>query len=71
MIEAVAVGIILLVVAAGMAAGLRAVDPTPSTTAVWITTFLTGVMVHLLCEAAGVNRWYCTHGSACTEHNRA
>lgn len=27
--------------------------------------FLTGFMTHLLCQAFGINGWYCKHGIAC------
>jgi len=30
-----------------------------------INLFLTGFIVHLLCEISGVNKWYCTNGNAC------
>ena len=30
-----------------------------------ISLFFTGVIIHLLCEFTGINRWYCTNGNAC------
>ena len=30
-----------------------------------LSLFLTGVLVHLLCEYTGINKWYCKHGIAC------
>lgn len=24
-----------------------------------------GILIHLLCEATGINKWYCKNGSAC------
>jgi type VI protein secretion system component VasK len=27
--------------------------------------FITGVLLHLIYEAAGWNKWYCKHGNAC------
>lgn len=31
------------------------------------TLFVTGFLGHLLCEATGLNRWYCRSGVACTQ----
>lgn len=28
--------------------------------------FFTGVIVHLICEVVGLNKWYCKNGVACT-----
>jgi len=30
-----------------------------------ISLFLTGVLVHILAEYTGINRWYCSNGVAC------
>tara|TARA_B100000963_G_C22633171_1_gene676082 strand:+ start:65 stop:307 length:243 start_codon:yes stop_codon:yes gene_type:complete len=30
-----------------------------------ITLFLTGFLIHLLCEFTGINKWYCKNGFAC------
>ena len=30
-----------------------------------LTNFFTGVIVHLLCEWSGINKWYCKNGHAC------
>lgn len=30
-----------------------------------ICLFLTGFIIHILCEYLGVNKWYCNNGNAC------
>ncbi len=30
-----------------------------------IALFITGVLIHLICEYTGVNQWYCKNGVAC------
>jgi len=30
-----------------------------------ISLFLTGVIIHLVCEFGGLNKWYCSNGNAC------
>ena len=30
-----------------------------------ISLFFTGVFVHVFCELAGLNKWYCKKGAAC------
>ena len=32
---------------------------------VFISYFLTGLMLHLIFETSGANKWYCQHGHAC------
>ncbi len=27
--------------------------------------FITGVIVHIICEIVGLNKWYCKNGAAC------
>ena len=27
--------------------------------------FVVGVIIHVICEIAGVNHWYCSNGAAC------
>ena len=31
---------------------------------IW-SLFFTGILIHLLCEYFGINKWYCKNGSAC------
>ena len=30
-----------------------------------VVLFVTGVLIHLLCEYTDVNTWYCKNGNAC------
>ena len=27
--------------------------------------FVTGVIIHLVCDGTGINKWYCKNGNAC------
>ena len=27
--------------------------------------FLTGFLIHIICQISGINTWYCKHGIAC------
>ena len=33
---------------------------------VGLALFVTGLLVHLLAEVSGVNKWYCKNGYACS-----
>jgi membrane protein YqaA with SNARE-associated domain len=33
--------------------------------------FVTGFLIHILCEHSGVNRWYCKNGHACAKKDVA
>lgn len=35
-----------------------------------LSYFITGCLVHILCQAVGVNAWYCKHGVACKNVNK-
>ena len=30
-----------------------------------ITNFLTGFLIHIICQWTGINKWYCKNGNAC------
>lgn len=75
LIESFAVGIILLIVSIPIMAALHSLYPgdyagcenmpPKSKNKYYVATFIIGILVHLLCEFSGVNKWYCVNGNAC------
>lgn len=75
--EAFAVGIILLLVSIPVMGTLHTLypedytgclnAPTKSKSKYYISTFIIGVIVHLICEGSGINDWYCNNGNACSK----
>jgi hypothetical protein len=54
LIEATSVGVLLVL-------GSMVLPKCPSA----FEMFILGFLFHVLCEIAGVNRWYCKNGVAC------
>jgi hypothetical protein len=75
LIEATVVGIIFLFITSIIMIGLHYMFPNDYTGCLYLpnkssfkyyaATFLSGFIVHLLCECLGVNKWYCKNGNAC------
>ena len=73
LVEAVLVGIMVVVVGSGvgyLVGRVNSVD-LPKVCKKWnknhvmeISLFLTGVVLHLLCEISGINKWYTKNGYA-------
>lgn len=75
--EAIVVGIIAVVVGVIIAWFIRNAGgdwrvELPPECADWnqnhvmeVSLFLTGFFAHLVCEAFGINQWYCSNGAAC------
>jgi hypothetical protein len=34
---------------------------------VLLSYFLTGCLIHIICQVSGINKWYCENGVACVE----
>ena len=73
-LEAFVIGIMTLIVGSlvGYVTGKIAGINLPSICKKWnknhimeISLFLTGVIIHLVCEFGGLNKWYCSNGNAC------
>ena len=72
--EAFVVGIITVIVGnlVGFAIGKSLNVDLPGVCKDWnkyytmeISLFLTGFLIHLICEFSGINKWYCKNGFAC------
>jgi hypothetical protein len=68
-IEAVVVGVLTVVVGLLTAAILKNVGTTHmgfyTKISVWL--FCTGAAIHLVCQATGINKYYCNNGYACMQ----
>jgi len=74
-IEAFTVGFILLIVSIPVMGALHTMYPedyagcehmlSKSKNKYYVSTVIIGMLVHLLCEFSGLNKWYCKNGNAC------
>lgn len=63
-IEALIVGIILLLVSTPIMWGVK--SQFGKDTNYYATTVFIGFMTHLIFEWSGMNKWYCKNGNACS-----
>ena len=70
--EAVFVGILTVIVGTVLSKIFESNRSVPSSCKNWNKNyvmekclFLTGFIIHIFCEYAGLNKWYCKHGRAC------
>ena len=55
---------IIGVIVSNMMMGQRAVD-FQHWDSVAMSYFITGALIHIICEYTKINKWYCKHGNAC------
>lgn len=70
LIEAFAVGIMLLLVSVPTISVMNLeypIDFAQNKTKYYIAMIVVGIIVHLLCELSGLNKWYCKNGNACSK----
>lgn len=67
--ESFVVGIILLLVSIPVMKIQNCLCPNPTTTTYYISTIIIGIIVHLFCEYAGINQYYCKNSYACKKIN--
>lgn len=70
LLEAFVVGIIVLIIAVPVMSIQHTLLPNipgkkPGSAKYYVSTVIIGVLVHLLCEYTGVNKYYCKNGYAC------
>jgi hypothetical protein len=75
-IESIAVGIITVIIGtlSGLLIGRLFSSDLPKVCKTWnknhvmeLSLFFTGVLVHIMCELLGINKWYCKNGQACKQ----
>ena len=76
-IEAFVIGVITVIVGSlvGFIIGTFFSSDLPKICKTWnknhimeICLFLTGFIIHLMCEFTGINKWYCKNGIACKKN---
>jgi hypothetical protein len=69
-VESLCVGIILLIISIPVMGVARSISPqSKSKVKYYVSSVIIGMLTHLVCEFMGINRWYCSNGSACSIKN--
>jgi hypothetical protein len=74
LLEACVVGVLTVIVGSvvGYLLGMLFSNNLPKICKEWnknhimeLSLFITGFIIHILCELSGINGWYCKNGNAC------
>jgi hypothetical protein len=64
LIEALSVGVIVVIIGMIINSCMEKVKIERTKKQV-LALFISGVVTHIICEYAGLNKWYCKNGNAC------
>ena len=63
--ETVSIGVLVVIIGHFVMKAVSQIPMVEDKMKPFVSLFITGALVHLVCEFSGVNRWYCKNGNAC------